>query len=54
LAQAYAQNKDPKYKGLLDKFCGDSPDFWRLFRPYDDPGIGSDQPKVSPQPAALH
>jgi hypothetical protein len=30
LAQAYAQNKDPKYKRLLDKFRGVGPDLWRL------------------------
>jgi hypothetical protein len=35
LAEAYAQNKDPKYKSLLEKFYGDGPDLWRLLWPYD-------------------
>jgi hypothetical protein len=35
LAQAYAKNKDVKYKNLLDKFYGDGPDLWRLFWPDD-------------------
>jgi hypothetical protein len=35
LAQAYAQNKDVKYKDLLDKFYGDGPDLWRLLWPYE-------------------
>jgi hypothetical protein len=35
LAQAYAKNKDAKYKGLLEKFYGAGPDDWRLFWPYD-------------------
>jgi hypothetical protein len=35
LAQAYAQNKDEKYKRLLDKFYGDGPDLWRLLWPYE-------------------
>jgi hypothetical protein len=49
LAEAYVQNKDIRYKGLLDKFSddGDDPDHWRLFWPYDNPGFASDQPKVS-------
>jgi hypothetical protein len=54
LAQAYAQTKDPKYKKLLDKFCGDGPDLWRLIWRYDDPGFASDQPNISPQPTAPH
>jgi hypothetical protein len=49
LAQAYVQNKDVRYKSLLDRFCGDGddPDHWRLFWPYDGMGFASDQPKVS-------
>jgi hypothetical protein len=35
LAQAYAQNKDVKYQGLLEKFYGDDPDLWQLLWPYD-------------------
>jgi hypothetical protein len=35
LAQAYAQNKDAKYKDRLEKFYGDDPDLWRLLWPYD-------------------
>jgi hypothetical protein len=35
LAQAYAQSKNPKYQGLLEKFCSDGPDLWRLLWPYD-------------------
>jgi len=54
LAQAYAQNKNPKYKDLLDKFCGDgdSEYHWGLFWPYDDPGFASDQPEGSKPPPA--
>jgi len=37
LVQAYDQNKNAKYKGLLDKFYGSGPDFWRLLWPYDRP-----------------
>jgi hypothetical protein len=33
LAQAYAQNKDPKYKALLEKFYGNGPELWRLLWP---------------------
>jgi len=56
LAQAYAQNKDIRYKGLLDKFCGDGDNeyHWRLFWPYDAPRFASDQPKGATQPAATH
>jgi hypothetical protein len=54
LAQAYDQNKDMKYKSLLDKFSGDGPDFWRLFRPCDGAKPANGQPQVSPQPAAPH
>ena len=39
LAQAYAQNKDLKYKSLLDKFSGDGPEYWRLFWPYVGTGV---------------
>jgi hypothetical protein len=48
LAQAYAQNKDIRYRSLLDKFSddGDDPDHWRLFWPYDAPGLANDQPNV--------
>jgi hypothetical protein len=35
LAQAYAQDKDVKYKSLLGKFYGDGPELWRLLWPYD-------------------
>jgi hypothetical protein len=35
LAEAYAQNEDPKYKGLLEKYYSDGPSFWRLFWTYD-------------------
>jgi hypothetical protein len=34
LVQAYDQNKDEKYKKLLENFYGDGPDFWRLQWPY--------------------
>ena len=56
LAEAYAQNKDLRYKSLLDKFGGDGdePDHWRLFWPYDAPKFASDQPSVSQPPAAPH
>jgi hypothetical protein len=54
LAQAYAQNKDPRYKSLLDKFCGDGPDFWRLFWLHEGIRSAGTQPRVSQQPAALH
>jgi hypothetical protein len=51
LAQAYAQNKDVKYKDLLDKFYGDGPDLWRLLWPCPDfkPPIHS--PSTRAQPA---
>ena len=39
LAQAYAKTKDPKYKKLLDAFCGDGPDLWRLIWSYDCNGF---------------
>ncbi|HEV8073990.1 MAG TPA: alginate lyase family protein [Opitutaceae bacterium] len=48
LAQAYAQTKDPKYKKLLDKFCGDGPDLWRLIWRHDGTGSINDQAKISP------
>ncbi len=56
LAEAYAQNKDPKYKNLLDKFSGDGDDeyHWRLFWPYDAPGFANGQAQVSPQSAGSH
>jgi hypothetical protein len=56
LAEAYAQNKDPRYKSLLDKFSGDgnSEYHWRLFWPYDAPGFASDQPKGSDPAATPH
>jgi hypothetical protein len=44
LAEAYAQNKDIKYKSLLAKFYGDSPDFWRLFWAPNGTGFAHDQP----------
>jgi hypothetical protein len=40
LAEAYAKNKDPKYKSLLDKFYGPGADFWRLFWPYEKKAQG--------------
>jgi hypothetical protein len=36
LVQAYTQNRDIKYKSLLEKFCGDGAGFWRLLWPYDN------------------
>jgi hypothetical protein len=35
LVQAYDQNKDEKYRNLLENFYGDGPDFWRLQWPYE-------------------
>jgi hypothetical protein len=56
LAEAYAQNKNPKYKDLLDKFCGDGedPEHWHLFWPYHSIGFAKEQPQVSQPPAAPH
>ncbi|HWZ94058.1 MAG TPA: alginate lyase family protein [Opitutaceae bacterium] len=49
LAEAYAQNKNPKYKNLLNKFCGDGedPEHWHLFWPYNNFGFSREQPQVS-------
>jgi hypothetical protein len=54
LAEAYAQNKDLKYKGLLEKFYGDGPEFWRLLWPVAGTGFANDQPQGSQPPAPLH
>ena len=36
LVQAYDQNKDMKYKRLLENYYGAGPAFWRLLWPYDN------------------